>query len=423
MLAAAGAAPGADGHGEQNEWPQFLGPHRSGEYRGPPLASSWPEKGPRLLWKRPTGEGHSAPSVSGGQLVLFHRIGNEERIECLRAEDGEALWALAYPTRYSGSLDGDNGPRATPTVAAGRVYCYGAEGVLTCAGLEKGDLVWRSRTHEVYHPPESYFGAACSPLVDGGKVFVNVGGQEKRRPAQGGEPRGSGIVAFDAETGKELWTATSGEASYSSPVAADFGGERLLVFFTRTGVAVLDPDDGAVRFEKRWRARIQASVNAATPLAVGDHVFVTASYATGALLLRHRGGGSFEEVWSGDESLSSHYATPVHRGGFLYGFHGRQEAGAPLVCVELATGKVSWSEPNPGAARYGAGTLILAGDKLVVLTDAGELVLAEASSERFRALARARVLGSEVRAHAALAAGKLYARDKTTLVCVDLARP
>jgi len=431
------APPAARAAGDRPEpapgdWPGHLGPHRNGEYLGPPLAATWPADGPPRRWSKSIGSGYAAPSVAGRRLVLFHRVGDEARIECLDAVTGDALWSTDYPSDYDDSFDFDDGPRAAPAIAGGRVFCFGAEGRLTAVDLESGKVVWKCDTRATYRPAESFFGAACSPLVEDGRVIVNVGGREERpaprAPAGGGAvtgdarpPRKSGVVAFDAATGSELWTALDDEASYSSPVAADFAGERLLVLFTRSYVVVLDPADGSERYRKRWRARIHASVNAATPLVAGERIFATTSYGVGALLLRHTAKGSFEEVWSNDASLSSHFATPVEHDGFLYGFHGRQEGGTPLRCVELASGSVRWSEAQPATARFGTGSLILAGDRLVMLSDEGELLLAVADPAGFRRVASASILGSGIRAHAALAHGRYYARDKSRLVCVDLA--
>src|SRR5262249_11630025 len=157
---------------------------------------------------------------------------------------------------------------------------------------------------------------------------LNVGGQD-----------GAGIVAWNRDTGKEVWKATNDGASYASPVAATIDGVRQLLFFTRAGLVSLDPAQGTVRWAKPWRARYDASVNAATPMVVGDEVFVSACYETGALLVRARKDGA-TEVWKGDDSLSCHFGTPVYHKGFLYGFDGRQEEGARLRCVEWKTGKV-----------------------------------------------------------------------------------
>lgn len=384
------------------DWPQFLGPARDGRYTGPPLAASWPADGPRRLWSRPVGAGFAGPAVAGDRVILFHREGGREVVEALDAATGETVWRYDYPTTYRDDFGFDEGPRSVPVVHDGRVYTFGAQGQLHAVDLETGAGVWRVDTHADYGVRKGFFGAAGSPLVEDGRVIANVGG------------RRGGIVAFDAAAGEELWTATDHEASYSSPVGGTFGGRRLALVFTRTGLVGLDPATGAVRFERRWRSRLGASVNAATPLVLGDRVFISASYGTGAALLRVDGRTLIDE-WTGDDSLTSHYATAVERDGVLYGFHGRQEYSPGLRAVDARSGAVRWSED-----RFGAGTVTLAGDRLVILRESGELLLAEATPDAFRPLARAPILPGVVRAYPALADGRLYARNTDTLVAVDL---
>jgi hypothetical protein len=176
----------------------------------------------------------------------------------------------------------------------------------------------------------------------------------------------------------------------------------------------VSPADGAVVFAFPWRSRSNASVNAATPLVVGEEIFVSASYGTGAALLRYED-GKVKTIWSGEDSLDNHYATSVYRDGYLYGFHGRQEFGQSFRCVEWSSGKVAWEEGG-----FGAGTVTLAGERLLILKENGELVLADASPKSFAARARSRILTGTVRAYPALADGKLYARNEDTLICVDL---
>lgn len=396
VVAAAGT------HAAAQDWPQFLGPGRDGRYTGPPLAESWPGGGPTQLWSRPVGAGFAGPAVAGGRVILFHRLGGREVVEALDAGTGDAVWRYDYATSYRDDFGFDEGPRSVPVVHDGRVYTFGAQGQLHAVDLETGSGVWRVDTHARYGVRKGFFGAAGSPLVEDGRVIANVGG------------RRGGIVAFDAATGDELWTATTHEASYSSPAAGTFGGRRLALVFTRTGLVGLDPATGEVRFENRWRSRLGASVNAATPLVIGDRVFISASYGTGAALLRVDG-GTLAEEWSGDDSMTNHYATAVIHDGVLYGYHGRQEYSPSLRAVDLRSGAVRWSED-----RFGAGTVTLAGDLLVVLRESGELMLAEATPEALRPLARARILPGVVRAYPALADGRLYARNTDTLVAVDL---
>jgi outer membrane protein assembly factor BamB len=240
-------------------------------------------------------------------------------------------------------------------------------------------------------------------LVERAELRLNAGG-----------PNGAGIVAFDRETGKVLWTATSDAAGYSAPSAATIGGTRHALFLTRAGFVDLDPASGKVLYQMRWRSRNDASVNAATPLVCDDTVFLSASYGTGAIALK-LAAGKWEKLWASDDALSNHYSTSVCRDGILYGYHGRQEYGQNLRAVELKTGKVRWS-----ADDFGAGTVLLAGDRLLALRESGELVMAPASPEGFHPAAKARLLPGMVRSYPALADGVLYLRNEKTLACFSL---
>jgi outer membrane protein assembly factor BamB len=339
----------------------------------------------------------------------------KEILDCLDAATGKPLWSASYPASYRDRFGFDEGPRAVPTIDNGRVYTNGAAGILSCTDLKNGKKIWRLDTHASFKPREGFFGTACAPLASGGKVFVQVGGTA----GIGAGGKGSGIVAFDSKTGKPLWGATSDEAGYSSPVIGKLDGKTRLVCFTRTGIVILDPGTGNILYEKRWRARIGASVNAATPVLTNDMVYFSSSYQTGSICLKASEGG-YRELWSGDRILSSHYSSSIQSSGYLYGFDGRQEYGTQLRCVSLAGGKIAWSEAQPGKKKFGSGTLILAGDKLLVMADSGELILARVSPKGYRRLGSAAILNDTVRAYPALAGGFLYARSTDELICVDL---
>jgi hypothetical protein len=221
------------------------------------------------------------------------------------------------------------------------------------------------------------------------------------------------------------WATGSDGASYASAVEAPLGGRDAILFFTRAGIALASPADGAILASYPLRSRSNSSVNAATPLVVGEapalRIFATASYGTGAVLLEARPGagegqrGRLEPVWSSDDALSSHYATPVVHDGLLFGFHGRQEYGAALRCIELATGAVKWS-----VDRFGAGSITLVGDWLLVLHEDGRLLLAPVTARDFAPIAEARVLACTVRALPAYSDGVLYAHDERELIAVRL---
>jgi outer membrane protein assembly factor BamB len=397
----------AAGSSQASDWPQLLGPTRNGVCADSDLADAWPKEGPATVWKKLVGQGFSGPVVVSGKLVLFHRVVDKETIDCLEAKSGSQVWSFAYPTSYRDDFGFDEGPRATPAIADGRVYTYGAEGILNCLDFATGTNIWRVDAKKEFGASKGFFGIACSPLVEGNAVLLNVGGSKE-----------SGIVAFDKSSGKVLWKTSPDEASYSSPVVAAVNGRRYGFFLTRAFLTAADPASGKILFQFPFRPPMRSSVTAATPLIIGDLVFLSASYGTGAALLKIKETG-FEKLWSGDDILSNHYATSVQHEGFIYGIHGRTDPGseppASLRCIELNTGKVVWKKD-----AFGAATITLAGGQLLILTEKGELIKAPASPSGFKPNGRAQILPNQVRAHPALADGFFYARSKDTLACLDL---
>ncbi len=392
-----------------NDWPQFLGPTRNGVYAGGDLAEAWPKEGPPTLWQKSIGQGFSGPAVADHKLVLFHRVDDKETVSCFDAKTGAQVWTFDYPTAYQDSFGFDEGPRATPSISGGRVFTFGAEGVLHCLDLATGKKIWSVNAKTKFDAPKGYFGLACSPLVEGNAVLLNVGGRD-----------GAGIVAFDTVSGKILWKTSEDQASYSSPTAATIDGRRCALFFTRNGLVAVDPVGGKIQFQYPWKPRMSPSVSTATPLVTGNLIFLSASYGAGAILLRVKDNRA-EKVWSADQVLSNHYATSVQRDGFLYGIDGRTDPGSSpgpsLRCVELNTGKIRWQDDSIGAA-----TVTLAGNQLLVLSEKGELIRVSATPDSFQPNARAQILPYQVRAYPALADGLLYARSKDKLVCVDLSK-
>jgi outer membrane protein assembly factor BamB len=386
------------------DWPQFLGPDRNGAYRGTPIVTTFPASGPKVVWSTKVGQGLAGPVVVGNRLILFHRVGDREVVESLDVASGTRQWQYGYPTAYRDDFGFDEGPRAVPVVVDGIVYTFGAEGQRHAVSLDRGQRLWSENTAQKFGVAKGFFGAAGSPLVENGRVMANIGGTK------------AGIIAFSARKGAVEWTATEDAASYSSAVAAAIGGQRYAIFLTRAGLVGLDPANGTVKFQKAWRARANASVNAATPVVVGNLIFISAEYGPGAGVLRLNG-STLTELWSSNEALSNHYATSVYADGVLYGFHGRQEFGPSLRAVDFRTGRVRWSQE-----KFGAGTVTLAGDQLVVMREDGELMLAPATPAGFKPTAQARVLPATVRAYPALDSGFLYVRNDNTLVCLDLRR-
>lgn len=388
---------------EAAEWNRFLGPHQNGTLERASLPDHWPDEGPQQLWRRPVGSGFAGPIVVNGQVVLFQREKNQEKIDTFDAKSGAPGWSFSYPTTYRDDFGFDNGPRSTPTADGDFLYTYGAQGRLQCLNVKTGDPVWHVDCKDKFGAPKGFFGIACSPLVDGDLVLVNVG-----------SPTEGGIVAFDRLTGAVKWTVSTDPASYSSPVITQIESERLALFFDREGLKTIELPTGILRSQYPWRPRINASVNAASPVIKGSQVFLTTSYNQGAIVL-DLSGSQPEKIWSNDDALSCHYGTPVRHDDYLYGFHGRQEFGAALHCVSWSTGKVMWRENN-----VAIGTLMLLDGKLLILQENGELVLAHATPDQYQELDRAQILNRGVRAYPAYTDGVIYARSPDRLVAFQV---
>jgi outer membrane protein assembly factor BamB len=395
-----GAVPAFGG-----DWPQILGPDRNGHAEGEQLSASWPSSGPKVAWRYPLGSGYAGAAVMGERVIVFHRVGSNERVECLDAASGKSQWKADFPASYRGGVDPDIGPRAVPLVADGKVYVFGAAGDLHAVALDTGKKQWSRALYADYGGDEGYFGAGSTPILVGGRLLVNVGG------------RGAGIVALDPASGKTVWQASDEAASYAAPAAARVSGTDNAVFITRMNCVLTDPATGKVTtlfpFGKRG-----PTVNAATPLVLNGELFCTASYGVGAVLASLNG-ASAKTIWANDDTISSQYATPVEHGGFLYGIHGREDVGvAELRCIEAATGKVRWSKTG-----YGVAHLILAGDKFLIQKSDGQIALAAADPTKYRELAAARVSNGPTRALPALSRGCLYVRSGSgggELTCVQV---
>jgi outer membrane protein assembly factor BamB len=394
------------------DWPQILGPHRDGSAVDETIATTWPADGPPVVWQRDAGSGFAGVAVADGTAVLYHRVGDKQIAEAMNAATGKVFWKAAFETSYIPSYTHDSGPRVVPILHDGRVYLYGATGNLRCLDLKTGKTIWSRDTYEDYNskryfrgePSTGYFGLASSPIIEGNKILVNVGGDES----------GAGIVAFSLKDGRTVWNTTRERASYSSPVAVTVDDVRHVIFVTRLNVVSIDPATGDVRFRFEF-GQAGPTVNAANPVVIDRHLLVTASYGIGAAMARISGGDA-ELLWRDEQLLASQYTTCVQHDGHLFGIDGRQDGPpADLKCFDPKTRKTRWTEPS-----FGYATLIKVGDQLLILKTDGELILAEANADRYAPRARATVSDATCRALPALADGRLYVRDSESLKCLNL---
>ena len=388
------------------EWPQILGPHRNGQADDERLFAEWPADGPAMVWQCEVGSGFAGAAVLGGRTIIFHRVGGGLIAEARDAATGKPQWKFTTPTRYTSTISPDDGPRCVPLIAGRRAFVLGPAGELACLETDTGKRIWQRNVYQDFKAPDGYFGAGSSPIVEGDKLLINVGGG-----------KGAGIVALSIADGKTLWTSTDELASYSSPVAVTLDGVRHVIFVTRLNVVSVDPADGSVRFRFPFGAR-GPTVNAANPVVLGDRVFVTASYGVGAVCAKIRRDRA-EQLWASDDVMSSQYTTPVAKERLLFGIDGRQDVGVARVrAFDATTGKVAWTQEG-----FGTGNLILADGKLLALKTSGELVLVDPAPNGFKSLASARIFETTAQALAALSNGLLYARDTKSFKCLRVGEP
>lgn len=323
------------------DWPQFLGPDHNNVSRETHLAARFDAKGPPIVWEVAKGSGYSAPAIVGERLILFHRVEDEEVVDCLHPQTGKRYWRHAYPSSYQDRYGYSDGPRGSPAIAPhlDAVFTYGAQGKLLCLELSTGRVKWSRQLLKEFGLRQNFFGVGSSPLVEGDLVIINIGV----------EPGGPCVAAFDGASGKMVWGA--GEKwgpGYATPVPATMHGKRRIFVFAggesdppTGGLLSIDPATGAVHFSFPWRGNRRESVNASSPLVLGEQVFISESYGAGGAMLEITEDGEVTELWD-NPSFGTHFMSAVQKDEYLYGVDGHGPHDAFLVCVDMKSGEDVW---------------------------------------------------------------------------------
>lgn len=390
------------------DWPQWRGPNRDGHTNPRKLAADFPQN-LTSDWKIPVGGGHSSPVVAKGKLVYMDAHEGKETIHCLDAATGKEIWKQAITEAYSDEWGA--GTRATPFIDEDRVYGQTCSGEFRCYELVTGKEIWKTSFENdwgvKFGPRAASRGTASrrgnngAGIADADAVILPVGSTE-----------GASIVAFDKKTGKVLWKSGNDEAAYSSLVVADLAGRRTIVAFNAEALTGHDRKTGEIL----WRVPIvtQAKRHAMTPVIMGDNVIVNTFTFGMASYLIQKDGEKFtpKQVWR-NQDLKINLGTPVLVGGHLYN-HGPSK---DYVCVDAATGAIKWRQAGFGE-QYSAS--IAMGDRVLVTTDFGELVVLKANPDKYEELGRAQLAGKSW-SHPAIADGKLIIRDNRELAAYSIA--
>jgi outer membrane protein assembly factor BamB len=349
------------------DWPHFLGPDYDNTSTETGLLHDWPANGPRLLWEYAKGEGHSAPAIGGGRVVVFHAERKKEIVDALDAATGQRAWRFEYDAPFTPQYGGGSGPCTNPTITAGRVFTLGISSRLHCLDLATGKVVWQRDLARDYDLLPTFFGQGGTPLVLGERLIVSLGTQDQKS-----------LVALDVATGKELWAAQHPwGSSYSSPIPASLHGRECVLAFQggmeetpNGGLLVIDAKTGAVLSAVPHRAKMFASVNVSAPVAVGSRVFIAEAYTEGGLCVEIAPDFSAKTAWAARKS-DTYLTTAVPYEGHLYGWVGMHQQNAALACYDIATGKEQWRDDLGG--KFQRASLIRADGAFLCLGENGDL--------------------------------------------------
>lgn len=424
-----------------NDWPQWRGPTRLGVWTETGIVDRFPDGGLKVAWRVPIRAGFAGPVVAGGRVFLLdyletagsRTMDGAERLLCLDEETGEQLWTQEWPATYRNlHVTFATGPRATPSVDGDRVYVVGAAGMILCLDVATGAIVWQVNTVAEYGTTVPVYGVSTSPLVDDERLISIVGGEPDAL-----------VVAFDKETGDEIWRAlpTVSETGYAAPMIYEAGGVRQLIVWHPQAMSSLDPETGGVYWEHEWP--IPSNMTVATPVASGPYLMAT-HFRRGSLMLQlDQDRPAARELWRGQsrselpgqtDGLHALITTPLIIGDYIYGVGSYGE----LRCLDARTGERVWeSDEMVVQERWGTAIFVQHEDRVFVTNESGELIQARLSPEGYTELDRTALIAPTTRtrggasgrwgdrgvvwAHPAFANSHIVLRNDEEIIRVSLA--
>ncbi|QDT12752.1 PQQ-binding-like beta-propeller repeat protein [Planctomycetes bacterium K23_9] len=379
-----------------DDWPRFRGPSLDGISRETDWSDLAGRDQPTKRWIQDVGTGVSGIVTSESMLYTIGNNDDTDSVQCLHCDSGKTVWSFTYdcpldPNEFEG------GPTSTPTVDGDSLYTLSRLGQVHCFEKLTGKLRWSVDAAEVNDIRVPAWGFAGSPLLVGDTVLLNVG---------------EAGLALNKDSGEMIWKSADKDAGYSSMVPIQQQGKAAVVFGSARSYLCVEIDSGKERWRQRWLTTF--GCNAADPIVAGESVFVSSGYNRGSALLRTADGDP-KVVWKSKE-MQNQLSTSILINGFVYGIHGDVDAGTQLRCLKLATGEVAWSEDS-----FQPSAIAAAGDRLIVITNEGQLVIAKATSKEYEGLSLHPIIDGKCWTSPTLSDGLLYVRSiDGELTCLDL---
>lgn len=410
-----------------DDWTQWRGNNRDGVWHETGLITSFDKSDLEPLWRQPIGTGYSSPTVSQGKVLLmdFDEANQNESVRCFDARTGKLLWSHTYRSEYRISYTA--GPRAAVTITGDRAFCLGAMGRLHCLNVKDGSVLWEKDLDREYQISKDrrmpIWGIASSPIVVGENLIIQLGAKD------------ASVVAFNQETGDEVWRSLNDRGQYASPVLVNQNGKQVLVCWTGDGVAGLDPKTGEPYWQQPFRPT-RMPIGVATPVVNGNRIFLTSFYDGSMMLEMSETSMKVKKLWhligpneKKTVALHSIISTPIWIGDYIYGVDSYGE----LRCIRASDGERIWEDLSVvERQRWATIHFVSNGPNTWMLNEQGELMIGQLSREGLNVTSRETILtpdqmrtpnrkGGVCWSHPAFANRCIILRNDRELICIDLA--
>lgn len=379
------------------DWPMWMGPKLDGVSQEGNWSIDWPEDGLPQVWTAEVGIGFSSVSIADRLLYTMGHTSGRETVWCFNADTGDVVWSQSYDAERNPNLY-EGGPGSTPTVDGDYVFTLSIDGRLICFERTTGNIVWEKNLQNELSVGLHEWGFNSSPLILGEQLII-----------QGGR-----VVSFDKRTGRKQWQSEKHRAGYGSVRGFLHNGETLLASLDCDGLRITRATDGSHVAFTEWKSPFRT--NSTTPIVVDDTVYISSGYNVGCGLFRLQD-GELQQIYN-SRRMRNHFNNSILLNGYLYGMDGNSNLGrvVTFTCMEFATGKVMWKQRG-----LGCGSLMIAGNRLVILSEDGQIVIAKAQPDRYEELARSSFLEGRCWTVPVLLDGHIYGRNAAgNLKCVAL---